>query len=305
MSAAEHPSGGPEPGRGRREDLLATTDWLAEHLEDSGVRVLDCRFSFDDLEQGRREYLRSHIPGAFYLDWTRDISEPRDGLQYMAPSAERFRATMERLGIGDETVVVGYDDEGGHYASRLWLVMRHFGHDTARILDGGWTKWTAEERPVSGGDEPAPAPATFTVRTERPELLVDAREVLRARDDRATVLVDVRRASEFSGEEARSRHGGHIPWARWVFWQDNLDWGGRREFRARDEIRARYEQAGVTPDKRVITYCHGAVRAAHTAFALTLLGYPDVRVYDGSWEEWGSRDDLPIATGGPPAEADA
>ncbi len=281
---------------------LVSTDWLAEHLDDPTVRVLDCRFYFDDADRGRRAYLDAHVPGALYLNWTTDISEPQGGLEYMAPSADRFRDTMQRFGIGDRTTVVGYDDEGGHYVSRLWLIARRFGHDNIRILEGGWVKWQAEERPTRSGTEPAPAPASFTIQDERPDALVDAQEVLRRRDDPETLLVDVRRASEFSGEEVRSRYGGHIPWATWVFWQDNLNWDANRDFRPLDEIRARYEAAGVTPDRRIITYCHGAVRAAHTAFTLKLLGYPDVQVYDGSWEEWGSRDDLPIETGGPPGE---
>jgi thiosulfate/3-mercaptopyruvate sulfurtransferase len=283
----------------RRDELLVGTRWLAEHLRDPGIHIVDCRFYFDDFDRGRRAYLEGHVPGAVYLNWATDISEPRGDLEFMAPSPERFRAAMERLGIGDATTVVAYDDEGGHYVSRLWLILRRYGHDNLRLLEGGWTKWTHEGRPVRAGEEPPPPRVTFTIRQERPEVLVDAAEVLRRKHDQETVLVDVRRRSEFTGEEVRSRHGGHIPWARWAFWQDNLDWEGERDFRPLDVIRRRYEAAGITPDKRVITYCHGAVRAAHSALTLALLGYPRVQVYDGSWEEWGSRDDLPIATGEP------
>jgi thiosulfate/3-mercaptopyruvate sulfurtransferase len=280
-----------------QQDPLVSTAWLAEHLDDPTLRVVDCRFYFDDFDRGRRAYQASHIPGAQYLDWTRDISEPSGGLQFMAPSAKYLSASMSRLGIGDDTTIVGYDDEGGHYVSRLWLILRRFGHDSVRVLEGGWTKWLREGRPTRAGAEPGPPPATFTVRTERPAVLVGADEVLRQRDDPNTVLIDVRRLSEFSGEEVRSKHGGHIPWARWVFWQDNLNWDAERDFRPDEEVRQRYQAAGITPAKNVIAYCHGAVRAAHTALALTRLGFPNVQVYDGSWEEWGSRDDLPIATG--------
>ncbi|MBI2756482.1 MAG: sulfurtransferase [Chloroflexi bacterium] len=279
-------------------DPLVSTDWLAERLDDGNLRIVDCRFSFDDPGLGPRVYREAHIPGAVYLDWTRDISEPRDGLLYMAPSADYLRASLEHLGIGGDTTVVGYDDEGGHYVSRLWLIMRSFGLDSVRLLDGGWTKWTAEGRPTRSGDE---APEACRLTSLRPvsSVLVDADEVLRRSDDPKTLLLDVRRLSEFTGEEARSKHGGHIPGAKWMLWQDNLDWDGDRTFRPDAEVRRRYEEAGVTSDKCVITYCHGAVRAAHVALELTRLGYPDVQVYDGSWEEWGSRDDLPIEQGAP------
>lgn len=287
-------------------DPLVSTEWLAAHLDEPGIRVVDCRFSFADAAYGRRSYREAHVPGAVYLDWTTDISQPRGSLQYMAPSAQRFRAAMERLGIGNETTVVGYDDEGGHYVSRLWLIARRFGFDGVRVLEGGWTKWTREGRPTRAGDEPPPPPATFTLQRERPDVLVDADEVLRRLRDPDTVLVDVRRLSEFTGEEVRSKHGGRIPGATWALWQENLSWDADRAFKPDAELLQRYERLGVTPDKQVITYCHGAVRAAHTALALARLGYPRVQVYDGSWEEWGSRDDLPIARGEqPPNERQA
>jgi thiosulfate/3-mercaptopyruvate sulfurtransferase len=280
-------------------DALVSTDWLAQHLQDSNLRILDCRYYFDDLEKGQRAYLESHIPGALHLNWARDISEPRDALQSMAPSADHLQRSMRRLGISDDTIVVGYDDEGGHYVSRLWLILRRFGNDNVRLLEGGWTKWLAEGRPSRGGEEQAPAPGSWTVRTERPEVLVDAEEVLARKDDPDTVVVDVRRLTEFTGEELRAKHGGHIPRAKWMFWQDNLNWADKRDFRDGETIRKRYVDAGITPDKNVITYCQGGVRAAHTALALTRLGYANVQVYDGSWEEWGGRDDLPIARGEP------
>jgi len=281
------------------DDPVVSTAWLADHLEDPSVRILDCRFYFDDVARGRRAYVESHIPGAQYLDWTRDISEPRGALQTMVPSGELLRKTMERLGIGDDTLIVGYDDEGGHFVSRLWLILRRFGNDRVRLLEGGWTKWQSENRPVRSGTEPAPAAASFSIGAERPEVIASTEDVLRLRDAPDSVLVDVRRLTEFTGEELRAKHGGHIPWAHWLFWQDNLNWSANRDFRGQDEIRQRYEAAEVTPDKEVVVYCQGGVRAAHTALALTRLGYPRVRVYDGSWEEWGGRDDLPIAQGEP------
>jgi thiosulfate/3-mercaptopyruvate sulfurtransferase len=281
------------------DDPVVSTAWLADHLDDPAVRILDCRYYFDDLARGHRAYLEAHIPGAQHLDWTTAISEPRGGLKTMVPSADFLRQSMERLGIGDDTLIVGYDDEGGHFVSRLWLILRRFGNNNVRLVEGGWTKWLAEGRGVRSGPEPAPKAASFTIGSERPELIASVDDVLRLRDVPDSVLVDVRRLTEFTGEEVRAKHGGHIPWARWLFWQDNLNWSANRDFRAQDEIRRRFESAEVTPDKDVVVYCQGGVRAAHTALALTRLGYPRVRVYDGSWEEWGGRDDLPIAQGEP------
>lgn len=289
------------PSATRRDQMLASTGWLAAHLHDPHVRIVDCRFYFDDFDRGRRTYLESHIPGAQYLNWTTDISEPRGSLQFMAASPAKFTASMRRLGIDDHTTIVGYDDEGGHYVARLWLLLRRYGHENLRMLDGGWTKWVAEGRPTASGEEPAPAPGSFSITRERPEVLIEADDVLRLNQKPNAALLDVRRWSEFTGEEVRSKHGGRIPGATWLLWQDNLEWDGNRDFKPADAVRARYEQAGVTPDREVVTYCHGAVRAGHTAFTLHMLGYDSVRVYDGSWEEWGSRDDLPREQGAPPA----
>lgn len=279
-------------------DLLVSQDWLAARLGDPSLRIFDCRFSFDDAGWGRRQYLEGHVPGAQYLDWTRDISEPRGELQYMLPSRDHVVRTMERLGVSDDSLIVAYDDEGEHYSSRLWLVLRYYGHDVF-LLDGGWTQWASEGRPVRRGEEPLPEHGNFSITEEHSELVADAEEVLRATRDPSSTILDVRRWSEFTGHEVRSRRGGRVPGARWMLWQENLRWSGDRSFRPLPELRQRYEQAGITPEQQVITYCHGAVRAAHTAFTLRLLGYEDVRVYDGSWEEWGSREDLPVERGEP------
>ena len=282
----------------RREDILVSTDWLAEHLDDPKVRVVDCRHYFDG-RVGKDEYDKGHIPGAVHLNWSDELSEKERPLAFKVASAQRVARVMEAIGVGDDTLLVGYDDEGGHFVSRVWLVLSAYGRgDRVRILEGGLTRWVAEGRPLST-DPAASRRATFTPgATDRSELLT-AEEVNAARSEPNTKIVDVRRWSEFTGEEVRAKHGGRIPGATHVFWQENLNWDGTREVIATEAIRARYEAAGITPEQRVITYCQGAVRAAHSAIALKLAGYPNVQVYDGSWEEWGSRDDLPIETGEP------
>ena len=280
----------------RREDLLVSTDWLAEHLDDTKVRIIDCRYYFDGRD-GKAEYDKGHIPGAVHLDWSNELGEQERPLVYKVASADRLARVMESIGVGDDTLLVGYDDEGGHFVSRVWLVLQAHSHgDQVRILDGGLTAWLAEGRPLST-DPPTPRPATFTPRPPDTSHLVTAEQVNSARSEPDTTIVDVRRLTEFTGEEVRAKRGGRIPGAVRVFWQDNLDWDGSRRFVPTDRIRANYERAGITPDKRVITYCQGAVRAAHAALALKLAGYPNVQIYDGSWEEWGSRDDLPVERG--------
>ena len=277
-----------------RPDLFWSTDRVAARLRDPKVRIVDCRYSFD--AEARTDYLKAHLPGAIHLDWSRDLAAPPPASghpKYMLQTPAGFAATMARSGIGDDTVVIGYDAEGGHHAARLWLALRRYGHDAMAVMEGGLQKWLREDRPVEAGDARV-APATFTPRL-RDGVVATKDEVLAAVRTADPWLLDVRRDSEYTGVELRAKHGGHIPGAVNVLWKDALDddW----MLKDPDELEQMYIDAGFGPETATITYCQAGVRAAFTHLVLTALGHDDVRTYDGSWEEWGNRDDLPIAIG--------
>lgn len=271
-------------------ELLADVAWVAAHRDDSRVRPIDCRYYFDGRD-GHAVYLAGHLPGAVHASYPTDLSAGDTTPPNLIPDAEQFTATMRWLGVSQDTIVVGYDDEGGHFASRLWWLLTYYGHDNARILNGGIQRWLAEGQPLETGPIEV-SPGSFEASKPRSEMRILADELLAELPQPDLRLLDVRRGSEFTGEEVRAARGGRIPGARLLFWQDNLnpDW----TFRSADEIEARHLAAGATRDKPIVTYCQGGVRAAHAAFSLRLLGYDNVRLYDGSWAEWGNRPDLPI-----------
>lgn len=277
-----------------RPDLFWSTDRVAAALGDPKVRIVDCRYSTErDL---REEYRKGHLPGAVYLNWAADISAPPPPSghpEFMLAGPAEFAAAMSRLGIGDQTFVVGYDVEGGHHAARLWLALRRYGHDGMAVMEGGLQQWQREGRPIETGDARV-EPARFTPRP-REGVVATKDEVLAAVRHGDPWLLDVRRDAEYTGEEARARHGGHVPGAVNVLWKDALepDW----TLKDPDELEQMYIDAGFGPETSTITYCQLGVRAAFTHLVLTALGHEDVRTYDGSWEEWGNRDDVPIVKG--------
>jgi thiosulfate/3-mercaptopyruvate sulfurtransferase len=278
-----------------RPDLFWSTERVDRaRLADDDIRLVDCRFSFDRDE--RADYLAGHLPGAVHVDWSRDLSAPPPPSghpRYMLLGASEFAAAMARIGVDDRTMVIGYDAEGGHHAARLWLALRRYGHDQMAIMEGGIQKWQREGRRVEPGEVEV-RPGRFTARA-REGVLADLEEVRAAVRTGDPWLLDVRRETEYTGEEPRAKRGGHIPGAVNLLWKDALraDW----TLKDPEELEQMYIDAGFGPETSTITYCQAGVRAAFTHLVLTALGHDDVRTYDGSWEEWGNRDDVPVTVG--------
>jgi Rhodanese-related sulfurtransferase len=272
-------------------EVLVDTNWLAEHLNDPTVRILE---SNEDILL----YDTGHIPGALKIDWLADLNDPvqRDYLDKAG-----FEKLASRLGINNDTTVVFYGDKNNWWATYAFWVFKLFGHKDARILNGGRAKWIAEGRELTK-EVPQVAPGSY-VANERDDSSIRAfrDQVLQHIKQEGAALVDVRSPQEYSGERTHmpeypqegTLRGGHIPTAKSIPWAKAANEDGT--FKSPDELKTLYEGQGITPDKDVIAYCRIGERSSHTWFVLKyLLGYPKVRNYDGSWTEWGNGVGLPI-----------
>jgi thiosulfate/3-mercaptopyruvate sulfurtransferase len=263
-------------------EQLVDTDWVAAHAADANVRIVDMR---------QNGYAAGHVPGAVYLSPVaiRDANAPPTFL----PTPAAFEQMMARLGIGDATRVVVYDERGGIYAARLWWILNYYGHSNVALVNGGWIKWTAEHRPTTG-DTPTPAAAKFTAKPQT-RWVATAEDVVGAINKPGVKIVDARTAAEIEGKDLRNiKRGGFVPSSVPVYWEDLLD-AQQKTFKPADELESLYQQRGILPSNEVIAYCQVGMRASVDLFALHLIGYDKLRNYYGAWEEWGNRDDLPIA----------
>jgi thiosulfate/3-mercaptopyruvate sulfurtransferase len=273
-----------------RPELLAEPDWLTQHADDPEVRIIDCSTV--------EAYRRAHIPGAlqlpvhFYIK--EDDPEGSDhGTMVMPP--RKFEELMAKLGVGPNTTIVTYDDNNALVAARLWWVLQYYGHTKAKVLNGGWHRWLSEGRPITFHSTRAPSASAAFVAKPRADVYADADLLKEKHADPACQVLDARTDGEWDGTNARgNRRSGRVPNARHLEWVRFVATDDFRKFLSAEAIQKLLDEAGIARERPTITYCQGGIRAAHAAFVLALLGYDDVRVYDGSMREWANRDDTPL-----------
>jgi thiosulfate/3-mercaptopyruvate sulfurtransferase len=270
---------------------LVSPEWLAEHIADANLRVIDFRWYLDGRD-GRRAYLEGHIPTAVFVEMA-DVSGETGPGRHPLPSADRFTAAMRAAGVSSGTRVVVYDDTSGSTAARLWWLLRHFGHAAVAVLDGGLQAWPGNLDTTAAVDRPG----DFSPSSPLDAGVLDHRAV-QGRDP-ATVLIDARVGERYRGEvEPVDSRAGHIPGAISVPWKSNIGPDGR--LLPPDELRERYAAVGAHDGSQVVAYCGSGVNACHDLLAMELAGLTGGRLYEGSWSDWSSRAELPGATGPEP-----
>lgn len=275
---------------------IVSTQWLADHLNDPDLRIVDIRGIVKPATEPpphyfnkHEDYLRDHIPGAVFIDWVHEITNPADPRHTQIAPPKRYAAAMSRAGIGDDTFVVVYDD-GGIFAPRFWWTLNYYGHTQVAVLDGGYSKWTAEGHPITA-EVPIVEPTSFTARPN-PALRRTADEVL-AKLNSDTILLDVRTELEYNGQASRAHRMGHIPGAVNNHRATLIHEDGT--LLPPDALRQQFASVGITADSpEVICYCNGGVSASFSLWAMHIAGFENSTLYDGSWKEWGGDDSKPI-----------
>lgn len=286
-----------------RDDALVTTEWLAAHLSDPGLRIYDCTTYLApptapdrpyDVVSGREDYEAGHIPGSAFLDLQGELSDPASRFRFTMLRAERLAEAVSVRGIGDGTRVVLYSRKSPMWATRVWWMLRAIGFDAAAVLDGGWDKWAVEGREVSHA--PAEYPPARLVAKPRPKLFVGRDEVLAAIADGAVCTINALAPDAHSGEAARYGRPGRVPRSVNVPAAALLD-TETMEMPEAPVAADAFAGVGAQTAERVIVYCGGGIAATLDAFLLHRLGYDDIAVYDNSMSEWATDDSLPIETG--------
>lgn len=283
-------------------EFLVETDWLARHLHDPDVTVLDCTTHLIPnpattytVKPGREDFENGHIPGARFCDVSRDVSDTSHGLNFMRQKPDDFAAAMRRLGISNSTRVVTYSTGNPWWATRVWWLLREFGHDNAAVLNGGWQKWRHESRPADTGPGSAPPAGDFTVREVR-NLMVGKDQVRAVVGDASVCTLNALLPAQHSGEGGNSYgRPGRIAGSVNVPAAHLLD-PATNTFLPAEELRRRLGAVGAL-DRPVIAYCGGGIAASADALILTMLGHRNVKVYDASLSEWAKDASLPMEAG--------
>jgi thiosulfate/3-mercaptopyruvate sulfurtransferase len=279
------------------DDPLVSTDWLAAHLDDPNIKIIDASYKMPGvLPLPEDDYLGGHIPGAVFFD-VNTIADPNDPRPHMYPGAEQFARDVSALGISSDDTVVAYDAGAWVAAPRAWWMFLSFGHPNVKVLDGGLQKWTAEGRTVVSGAV-TPKPGKFQARLD-PSYVRSKAQLVGNLETRKEQLVDARPRPRFEGTVAEpwpGRRSGHIPGSRNVPYAELFD-ARTGAMKPLDELRKAFTGAGVDIAKPIVTTCGSGVSALVLTLALYRLGVRGTALYDGSWAEWGLPDGPPVATG--------
>jgi thiosulfate/3-mercaptopyruvate sulfurtransferase len=278
-----------------QQTQCVSLEWLVDHLDDPDVRIVDCRFVLGNPQAGLLAYLEGHLPGAFYFDLEQDLSGKvgLHGGRHPLPILEELADKLGAAGIDRSVKVVCYDDQGGAMASRFWWLLKYMGHANVALLEGGYTHWKERGYPVTA-DVPSATPRRFEIELQ-PGMIVEMQEVRERLNEEQTILIDAREEARYRGlHEPIDKVAGHIPGAFNAFWKEGLSETGL--LLGAEKQKERFAKIpGLTQDKEVIVYCGSGVTACSNVWALTEAGYRNVKLYLGSWSDWSSYPENPIA----------
>ncbi|GIP26987.1 thiosulfate sulfurtransferase [Paenibacillus sp. J23TS9] len=273
---------------------IVSTRWLLARLYEPEIVIVDCRFLLTDPEAGRKAYTEDHIPGAIYLDLEKQLSAPvsTHGGRHPLPEISKLTTVLSEVGMNRDSTVVAYDDQGGIYASHLWWMLRYLGHENVHVMDEGYSAWKKASFPVSD-HQAVRIPSQYQANVQ-PNMLVSMVDVQNVVKNGGPLLIDSRESRRYAGlEEPMDAKAGHIPGAVNKFWKDVLDEQGR--WKNADALKVQFSD--IDPEQEVIVYCGSGVSACPNVLALGKAGFKNVKLYAGSWSDWISYNENPVATG--------